>query len=125
MVGVDPPASADGDACGIVVCALGEDEIAYVLADCSVAGQRPEGWARAVARAAEAWGADRVVAEKNQGGDMVESVLRSVESSLPVRLVSAQPGQGGAGRAGGGAVRDGAGEARRALSRSWRTSWRG
>ncbi|HEX8214448.1 MAG TPA: terminase family protein, partial [Allosphingosinicella sp.] len=93
VVGVDPPASADGDACGIVVCALGRDGVAYVLADCSVAGQRPEGWARAVAGAADAWGADRVIAEKNQGGDMVESVLRSVDSALPVRLVSASRGK--------------------------------
>jgi phage terminase large subunit-like protein len=90
---VDPPASADGDACGIAVCGLGEDGIVHVLADCTVAGMRPEGWARAVARAAEAWGADRVIAEKNQGGDMVESVLRSVDAALPVRLVSATRGK--------------------------------
>ena len=93
VVGVDPPVSADGDACGIVVCGLGVDEIAYVLADLSVAGLRPEGWARAVAKAAEAWGADRVIAEKNQGGDMVESVLGSVDSALPVKLVSASRGK--------------------------------
>jgi phage terminase large subunit-like protein len=93
VVGVDPPVSAEGDACGIVVCALGRDDIAYVLADCSVSGMRPEGWARAVVRAAEAWGADRVVAEKNQGGDMVESVLRAVDASLPVKLVSASRGK--------------------------------
>jgi phage terminase large subunit-like protein len=93
VVGVDPPASAEGDACGIVVCAAGTDGLLYVLDDRSVAGERPEGWARAVARAAEAWGADRVVAEKNQGGDMVESVLRSAGAYLPVRLVSASVGK--------------------------------
>ena len=93
VVGVDPPAGTDGDACGIVVCGLGADEVAYVLADCSVAGLRPEGWARAVARAAGAWGADRVVAEKNQGGDMVASVLAAADSALPVRLVSATRGK--------------------------------
>jgi phage terminase large subunit-like protein len=92
VVGVDPPASQDG-ACGIVVCGLGEDGIAYVLADCSVAGERPEGWARKVAKAAEAWEADRVIAEKNQGGDMVESVIRAVDAELPVRLVSATSGK--------------------------------
>lgn len=89
VVGVDPPASADGDACGIVVCGLGSDGVAYVLADCTVRGLRPEGWARAVARAAAAWEASLVIAEKNQGGDMVASVLRQVEAMLPVRLVSA------------------------------------
>jgi phage terminase large subunit-like protein len=90
VVGVDPPVTADGDSCGIVVCALGENDVAFVLADCSVSGERPEGWARAVARAAEAWGADRVVAEKNQGGDMVESVMRNAEVWLPVKLVHAK-----------------------------------
>jgi phage terminase large subunit-like protein len=93
VVGVDPPVTAEGDACGIVVCGLGADGHAYVLADCTVAGKRPEGWARAVAGAAEAWEADRVVAEKNQGGDMVESVMRNVDSGLPVRLVHAGPGK--------------------------------
>ncbi len=93
VVGVDPPVSADGDACGIVACGLGADDILYVLADRSVAGLRPEGWARAVARAAETWGADRVIAEKNQGGDMVASVLRSADSGLPVTLVSASRGK--------------------------------
>ncbi|HEX8573549.1 MAG TPA: terminase family protein [Allosphingosinicella sp.] len=90
VVGVDPPASAEGDACGIVVCALGRDGIAYVLADCSVSGERPEGWARAVSRAAQAWGADRVLAENNQGGDMVESVLRNADAAIPVRPVGAR-----------------------------------
>lgn len=93
VVGVDPPVSAEGDACGIVVCALGADDLLHVLADCSVAGLRPEGWARAVARAAADWGADRVIAEKNQGGDMVASVLRGADAALPVRLVSASRGK--------------------------------
>jgi len=93
VVGVEPPAGADGDACGIVVCGLGRDGLAYVLADGSVSGLRPEGWAKAVARAAEAWGADRVIAEKNQGGDMVGSVLAAVDPSLPVKLVSATRGK--------------------------------
>ena len=93
VVGVDPPASAQGDACGIVVCGLGDDGIYYVLADVTVAGARPEQWARTVARAAEAWGAHRVVAEKNNGGTMVESVLRAVEPGLPVRLVHASDGK--------------------------------
>ena len=93
VVGVDPPAGTEGDSCGIVVCGLGADGAAYVLADCSVAGLRPEGWARAVARAAEAWEADRVVAEKNQGGDMVASVLQAADAGLPVKLVSASRGK--------------------------------
>lgn len=93
VVAVDPPASAHGDACGIVVCGLGDDRIARVLADCSVEQASPERWARAVADAALAWSADRVVAEANQGGAMVEAVLRAAEASLPLRLVHASRGK--------------------------------
>ncbi|WP_448662353.1 DNA-packaging protein [Sphingomonas sp. CJ20] len=93
VVGVDPPASAGGDACGIVAVALGADGKGYVLEDASIAGASPEGWARAVAACAARHGADRVVAEKNQGGDMVESVLRGAEAGLPVRLVHASRGK--------------------------------
>ena len=88
VVAVDPPASAAGT-CGIVVCGLDRGGTAHVLADCSAVGLSPEGWARAVAAAAGAWQADRVVAEKNQGGDMVRSVLSSAGLVLPLTLVSA------------------------------------
>ena len=93
VIGVDPPASANGDACGIVVAALGEDGIATVLADLSVRRPSPEKWARAVANAAGTWEADRVVAEANQGGAMVESVLRAAEIALPLKLVRASKGK--------------------------------
>src|SRR5205085_1899302 len=76
VIGVDPPATAAGDACGIVVCGLDAVGRGYVLADHSAAGLSPEQWARKVAGAAEAWAADRVVAEGNQGGEMVTSVLK-------------------------------------------------
>jgi predicted phage terminase large subunit-like protein len=93
VVAVDPPASAHGDACGIIVAGLGGDGRAYVVADASVEGMSPEGWARAVAGAALVHGADRVVAEANNGGAMVESVLRAAEAGLPVRLVHASRGK--------------------------------
>ena len=93
VIGVDPPASAHGDACGIVVCALGEDGVGRMLADCSVEKASPEKWARAVATAARVWSADRVIAEANQGGTMVESVLRAADIALPVRLVHAHRGK--------------------------------
>jgi phage terminase large subunit-like protein len=97
VIGVDPPAGPStslrtGNACGIVVTGL-RDKVGYVLADESVAGLSPEGWAAAVARAAARWRADRVVAEANQGGRMVESVLRAVEPHLPLRLVHASEGK--------------------------------
>ncbi len=90
VVGVDPPAGAMGDACGIVVCGLGEDGIGYVLADASAGGLSPEGWARKVAGAAAAWGAGQVVAEANNGGDMIRSVIRGAEPDLNVTLVHAR-----------------------------------
>lgn len=93
VVGVDPPASTDGDACGIVAVGLGRDRCGYVIEDASVSGASPEGWARAVAACAARHGADRVVAEKNQGGDMVASVLRAADMGLPVRLVHASRGK--------------------------------
>ena len=93
VVAVDPPASAEGDACGIVVVALGQDGIGRVLADASVEKATPERWARAVAATAQAWSADRVIAEANQGGAMVASVLRAASVALPLRLVHASRGK--------------------------------
>ncbi len=93
VVAVDPPASSGGDACGIVVCALGEDGIARVLADASLEKPSPERWARKVAVTAQAWSADRVVAEANQGGAMVASVLRAADIALPIKLVHASRGK--------------------------------
>ncbi|HEX8239053.1 MAG TPA: terminase family protein [Allosphingosinicella sp.] len=96
VIGVDPPLTAGGDSCGIVVCGL-FDGIGYVLADCTVSGLSPEGWARVVATVASAWEADRIVAEGNQGGEMVASVLRGADVDLPAKLVHA--GQGKSARA--------------------------
>jgi phage terminase large subunit-like protein len=102
VVGVDPPAgtingdhhgSNGGDACGIIVAGLGVDDKAYVLADHSVMASSPERWANAVADAAALWSADRVIAEANQGGQMVASVLRAASVNMPVRLVHASRGK--------------------------------
>jgi phage terminase large subunit-like protein len=89
VIGLDPPASTGGDSCGLVVCGMDSDGIAYVLADLTAHGLSAEAWARRVADAAEQHGASRVVAEKNQGGDMIASVLRAVDADLPIRLVAA------------------------------------
>ncbi|HEX8586289.1 MAG TPA: terminase family protein [Allosphingosinicella sp.] len=93
VVGVDPPISVGGDACGIVVCGVDAGGVGHVLEDASVSGLRPEGWARAVIAAAERWQADKVVAEGNQGGAMVESVLRAADARVPVRMVWAKRGK--------------------------------
>lgn len=93
VVAVDPPAGIGGDACGIVAVGLASDDRAYVLADASVRGLAPEGWARAVAACAGLHGADRVVAEANQGGAMVRSVLLAADAVLPLKLVHATQGK--------------------------------
>lgn len=92
VIGVDPPASAGGT-CGIVAVGLGRDGFGYVLGDHSAGGLGPEGWARKVAEAYAVHQADRIVAENNMGGDMVESVLRGAEIALPVKPVHASRGK--------------------------------
>jgi phage terminase large subunit-like protein len=92
VVGVDPPASTGGNACGIVVAGRADGKL-YVLADCSVDRAQPERWASAVARAAEQWGASHVVAEGNQGGAMVKSVLKAADIGLKVKLAFATRGK--------------------------------
>lgn len=94
VVAVDPPATAGGDACGIVAAALGADGVALVLGDHSVRGLSPEGWAAQVVAVAAAWGADSVVVERNQGGDMATAVLKARDPALPVRPVWARFGKG-------------------------------
>ncbi|OCW55865.1 DNA-packaging protein [Hoeflea olei] len=95
VVAVDPPASGEAkySCCGIVAAGLDAEGRAVVLADGSVEGASPSGWAGAVARLYRRFDADCVVAEINQGGDMVASVLRTVEPSLPVRTVRAARGK--------------------------------
>ncbi|MHC9418736.1 DNA-packaging protein [Sphingomonas citri] len=93
VVGVDPPAGSEGDACGIVAAGLGRDGHGYVLEDASVTGASPERWARAVAACAARHAAERVVAEANQGGEMVAQVLRAADAALPLRLVHATRGK--------------------------------
>jgi phage terminase large subunit-like protein len=93
IIGVDPPATAKGDACGIVVAALMRDGRLAVVEDASVGNPPPAVWAQAVAAAAARWGADRVVAESNMGGEMVEATLRQAELSLPVVPVHASVGK--------------------------------
>jgi phage terminase large subunit-like protein len=92
VVGVDPPASAGGT-CGIVACGLDDEGVGWVLADHSAGGLSPEGWARKVKMAAEVHGADRLVVETNQGGEMVKSVLRAAGIVLPVTSATAVKGK--------------------------------
>lgn len=92
VVAVDPPCSEGGDACGIVVVGRAGG-VAHVLADRSAAGLSPQAWGARAARAAIEFGARRIVAEANQGGRMVEAVLKAAGAPCPVRLVHARYGK--------------------------------
>lgn len=95
VVAVDPPvtATASSDACGIMVVGLGEDNRAYVLSDRTVQGREPHVWARAAVAAYKDFMADRIVAEVNQGGDLVVSVLRQIDPAVAVQKVRATRGK--------------------------------
>ena len=100
VVALDPSTtgSASSDECGIVVAGVTmqgppQDWRAVVLADCTVAGASPSAWARAAIEAMELYGADRLVAEVNQGGQMVEEVLRQVDPLVPITAVHASRGK--------------------------------
>lgn len=95
VVAVDPSGTSgedDGDSVGIVVAGKGVDGRAYVLADrtCKLS---PAAWARRVVQAAEEFGADRIVAERNYGGAMVEAVIRTAGANVPYKEVTASRGK--------------------------------
>ena len=92
VIAVDPPAGQHGAACGVVAVGRWEGK-AYVLADRTVRGLSPHAWAARVAAAVESFGANTVVAEANQGGEMVRSVLESAGVRVPIDMVHAQYGK--------------------------------
>ncbi len=95
VVAVDPPASSGerADACGIVAAGIAEDGTAYVLADRTARGLPPAAWAARAVGLYEALCADAIVAEVNQGGEMVTAVLRQVDPAVPVVAVRATRGK--------------------------------
>lgn len=95
VVGIDPSVKEDGsgDECGIVVAGLGYDGEFYVLDDISLAAS-PNGWAKeAIDNGYKRHCADRVVAEINNGGALVESVLRTVDPNVSYEGVHASRGK--------------------------------
>ena len=94
VVAIDPAvtASPDSDETGIVVVGKGVDGRGYVLADYSCR-LSPDGWARRAVWAFDQHGADRIVAETNNGGDLVETVLRSVRRGVPFTKLTASRGK--------------------------------
>lgn len=100
VVAVDPATSSGStaDECGIVVVGATMegppvDWRAYVLADLTLHGASPAEWARCAVQAVHDFSADRLVAEVNQGGQMVEEVLRQVDPLVPYRAVHASRGK--------------------------------
>ncbi len=94
VVAVDPPVSggARSDACGIVI--VGRTEAgAVVLADRTLKPAPPMAWARRAVAEYEAQGADLIVAEANQGGDLVAAMIAQVDPKVPVKLVHATRGK--------------------------------
>lgn len=96
VVAVDPSGadgkSEDGDSIGIVVVGKGLDGNAYVLADrtCKLS---PDGWGRVAVNAYHEFKADRIVAEKNFGGAMVEHVIRTIDPRVSYKAVTASRGK--------------------------------
>ncbi len=95
VVAVDPPATSGrtADACGIVAVGLADDGIGYVLADMSVQGARPTEWAARAIGLYTSLQADCLIAEVNQGGDMVAAIINEVDASVPVKSVRATRGK--------------------------------
>jgi phage terminase large subunit-like protein len=100
VVAVDPPATghAGSDECGIVVVGAvtegpPQDWRAVVLEDASLRAASPQAWAQAALDAFYRHGADRLVAEVNQGGDMVEALVRGIDALVPYRAVRATHGK--------------------------------
>lgn len=94
VIAVDPSISANenSDETGIVVCGLGENNHGYVLEDRTIKGS-PLEWATAVVEAYNEWQADRIIAETNQGGAMVEHTIRTVSNSVSYKAIRAKKGK--------------------------------
>ena len=100
VVAVDPPVTGHkgSDACGIVVVGARtegapHDWQAVVLEDASVEASSPTAWAQAAVDAMARHGASRLVAEVNQGGDLVETLVRQIDPLIPYRGVHASKGK--------------------------------
>lgn len=92
VVGVDPSGSVNGDEIGIIVCAQLSADDYVVLEDASLHGT-PKQWSEEVVAVYHKWNADLIIAEKNFGGDMVESTIKNADASVNVKLVTSSRGK--------------------------------
>jgi phage terminase large subunit-like protein len=95
VVAVDPPVThgENADACGIVVAGICGEGHTYVLADLTAQGLSPHQWCKKALLAYETFEADRLVAEVNQGGDLVETLIRQISPGVSYRGVRASRGK--------------------------------
>ncbi|MGU3574751.1 DNA-packaging protein [Brucellaceae bacterium C25G] len=95
VVALDPPATSNkhSDACGIVVAGLDENGVGHVLLDASMNQVKPHQWARRAVTLYHQFEADAIIAEVNQGGEMVSAVIGAQDQSVPVRSVRAKRGK--------------------------------
>ena len=98
ILAIDPPVTSGerSDACGLIIAGLagtGRTARVYILHDGTVQGRSPEGWAKAAIKLAQSWDVDYVLAEVNQGGEMVTSVLRMFDPHIAIRTVHASRGK--------------------------------
>lgn len=94
IVAIDPAVTSGeaSDETGMIVAGLGSDARGYVLADLSTRSS-PIEWARRAVNAYREYGADRIVAEANNGGDLVATVIATVDPTAAVTLVHAARGK--------------------------------
>ena len=95
VVAIDPPASSGkrADACGIIAAGMDAQGHLHVLEDASLSAARPATWARVAVALYHKHEADALVAEVNQGGEMVEAVIAEADASVPVKKVRATRGK--------------------------------
>jgi phage terminase large subunit-like protein len=91
VVAVDPSATAEGDEAGIVVGGKVGDHV-YVIEDASLQGS-PQVWAQRAVTAYQQHQADHIVAEQNNGGEMVQITIHVIDPTVPVSLVHASRGK--------------------------------
>lgn len=96
IVAVDPAMSAKGDRVaetGIIVAGVGTDNHGYVLEDATMENATPDQWANQVVAKYHAWNADKIVFERNQGGDLIRHTFQTIDDRLPLKAVVASKGK--------------------------------
>jgi len=96
VIAIDPPVTSgeNADECGIIAAGLSkDDDHSYVLGDYSSQGDTPNEWARKAVIAYRRMEADSIVAEVNNGGEMIKTIIHNIDPNIPVREVRASHGK--------------------------------